>query len=847
MPHDDQSSDEGGTEISLRESRVSDDGQVSEEDHVSEEDMVQWLANTDAMDSQECQRLEAHLEQCVSCAERLEDVLQKLQARKAIYSVRDDPLLIGLRNSLENGPVGRSTAGNRQFDTWDDSSIAGLNDAGNPKPSGRTDIDPMVRRHPGQGQPLSTDGGSTTESVPHPRNTPSVADRIDFDSMELIGEGGLGLVYLVVDTLLNRRVVVKLLRPEYLNNVSVRRRFLHEARVTAGMSHPGTVPVHDLIDDGQRLGYVMKLLRGLTLSKRIQQFHQQCDRALAYTEGFLPTKSPATPDPVEDGEWASDSFKEQEMAAADTESSSAAFEDADPDSAMWAGLLELLDAFRSVCNTLAYAHQRGVLHRDIKGENIIVGRFGEVTVIDWGLAKHLEEGIDRNLLDDSAMLEPDSETFTSGFHTVEIEQIVRRVSGAPTTDPNESAPQSVADNPTGDGVTVSFDRSVPPESDRPTRLESGTDGERYFTRPGQRLGTPGFMAPEQAIGARADIGKHTDVYGVCALLYQILTGIPPFQHSKHSDFFRAVQSEKPIRPRDLHSFVPQTLDALCMRGLEKDPARRPASVEEVGREVQNWQNRQASMKQSRVERERFYENSSDLMLVLDATDRIAQTNPAWNELLGFSSAQLRGMSVAKVCGEETFVHFHGHVEQARRGEPQACEILMSSSQGTKHWVAWKLTLVSGDDRIFGIGRDVTAIRQQESKLQDSRDLLRGLLESMPDAIVIATLQGRIVRVNRQVETMFGYQRDELVDRYLDFLAPPSVREAYNGYLRDYVVNASDEPFTARPLLGLHSDGHVFEVRMRVALVELMERSFLLLTVRMPDPDIKQRAKGDSRD
>ncbi|MEL7335789.1 MAG: hypothetical protein AAFN70_06220, partial [Planctomycetota bacterium] len=74
MPHDDQSSDEGGTEISLRESRVSDDGQVSEEDHVSEEDMVQWLANTDAMDSQECQRLEAHLEQCVSCAERLEDV-----------------------------------------------------------------------------------------------------------------------------------------------------------------------------------------------------------------------------------------------------------------------------------------------------------------------------------------------------------------------------------------------------------------------------------------------------------------------------------------------------------------------------------------------------------------------------------------------------------------------------------------------------------------------------------------------------------------------------------------------------------------------------------------------------
>ncbi|MEL7337471.1 MAG: hypothetical protein AAFN70_14855, partial [Planctomycetota bacterium] len=93
----------------------------------------------------------------------------------------------------------------------------------------------------------------------------------------------------------------------------------------------------------------------------------------------------------------------------------------------------------------------------------------------------------------------------------------------------------------------------------------------------------------------------------------------------------------------------------------------------------------------------------------------------------------------------------------------------------------------------------------------------------------------------------GFQRDELVDRYLDFLAPPSVREAYNGYLRDYVVNASDEPFTARPLLGLHSDGHVFEVRMRVALVELMERSFLLLTVRMPDPDIKQRAKGDSRD
>src|SRR6185436_12022561 len=121
-------------------------------------------------------------------------------------------------------------------------------------------------------------------------------------------------------------------------------------------------------------------------------------------------------------------------------------------------LRELLGAFGSVCHAVAYAHSRGVIHRDLKGQNVVLGDFGEVVVLDWGLAKVVGRA---------------EETLT---------------------------PPVALEHPEGRGETAQ----------------------------GQVLGTPAYMSPEQAEGRWDRVDRHTDVYGLGAILYEILCGRPPF-------------------------------------------------------------------------------------------------------------------------------------------------------------------------------------------------------------------------------------------------------------------------------------------------------------------------------
>src|SRR5262249_9356761 len=126
-------------------------------------------------------------------------------------------------------------------------------------------------------------------------------------------------------------------RPELADNATLRSRFLREAQITGQLEHPGIVPVYELgrrPDDGGTF-YTMRFLKGRTLSKAARAYHHK--RVAGQDE------------PLE--------------------------------------LLSLLNALIVVCNTIAYAHARGIIHRDLKGQNVILGDFGEVVVLDWGLAK----------------------------------------------------------------------------------------------------------------------------------------------------------------------------------------------------------------------------------------------------------------------------------------------------------------------------------------------------------------------------------------------------------------------------------------------------------------------------
>jgi tetratricopeptide (TPR) repeat protein/tRNA A-37 threonylcarbamoyl transferase component Bud32 len=285
----------------------------------------------------------------------------------------------------------------------------------------------------------------------------------------LHAQGGIGQVWLARDEQLGRDVALKELRPERRDHAAARARFLEEARVTGQLEHPGIVPVHELVrgDDGGF--YTMRLVRGRTLGEAVKEYHKK---------------------------------REQKEA----------------------GRLELralLGALVAACNAVAYAHSRGVIHRDLKPANMLLGAYGEVVVLDWGLAK-------------------------------------------------------VLGKPAEQGESTSL---------LPVSVEAGSRDE---TVQGQVLGTPGFMAPEQAAGRLDQIGPATDVYGLGAILYQILTGRPPFEGGDTPEQLQRVAQEEPRRPRQLIPATPRALEAVCLKALAKKPADRYASASELAHEIERW-------------------------------------------------------------------------------------------------------------------------------------------------------------------------------------------------------------------------------------------------------------------
>ena len=304
---------------------------------------------------------------------------------------------------------------------------------------------------------------ATVDHVPGPRQR--------YARLRLHATGGIGRVWLAHDNDLGRDVALKELRPERAGHATLGARFLQEARITGQLEHPGIVPVYDLfgMGDGGQPFYTMRFVKGRTLSEAARAYHRK--RAAGQADALdLPV---------------------------------------------------LLNAFVTVCNTVAYAHSRGVIHRDLKGQNVILGDFGEAVVLDWGLAKLI---------------------------------------GRP-----EDAPEA------------------------PLVVLNDGGADSGYTVQGQALGTPAYMAPEQSDGRLDLIDRRTDVYGLGAILYEILTGEPPFSGPNTDEVLRKVREEEPAPPRQLWPDVPPALETLCLRALAKRPEDRPSAAAELAQEVQGWQ------------------------------------------------------------------------------------------------------------------------------------------------------------------------------------------------------------------------------------------------------------------
>lgn len=289
-----------------------------------------------------------------------------------------------------------------------------------------------------------------------------------FRVQQLHATGGIGRVWIAHDDALGRQVALKDLRPE-LSEPGHQVRFVEEAKITARLEHPGIVPVYELArgDDGQPF-YVMRFVKGKTLSEAITRFHEARQANKAKPVDFL----------------------------------------------------HLIEAFRAICQTVAYAHAQGVLHRDLKPANILLGGFGEVLVLDWGLAK----------------------------------------SGGPGGDAKRT-PESMSD---------SFD-------------PGGS-----ATQTGQILGTPAYMSPEQASGHPDTIDTRSDVWGLGAMLYEILTGRPPFCAGSIETLLRMINEDPPTLPRALNPDASPALEAVCLKALAKRPLDRYASAALLADEIQRF-------------------------------------------------------------------------------------------------------------------------------------------------------------------------------------------------------------------------------------------------------------------
>lgn len=490
----------------------------------------------------------------------------------------------------------------------------------------------------------------------------AVRKRLELQTLH--SAGGIGEVWLAHDALLGREVALKRLKPEQGSAARNRARFSREARITGQLDHPGIVPVYDYSpgEDGRQHFYTMRFVRGRTFRTLVKQFH------LDRTRSGDPLVGPA--------------------------------------------FLQLLRNFISVCETMAFAHSRRIIHRDLKGENIIVGDFGEVVVLDWGLAKSL---------DDDELDLPDG--------------------------PAQAAC-------------------------------AGTQ-----TRHGDQLGTPAYMAPEQALGLNTEVGTHSDVHGLAAILYEILTGNPPYLREDVDAMIAAVIRDAPTPPHEIVEDVPPELEAVCLQGLEKSPDARPDGARALALEVQGWLDRLAQRNRTERERERFFRLSLDLLAIVDSSGRLVQSNPSWLSELGRDEASRELASFSSFLDPEHRTTAAEAFDAARRPDGSAAfDARMPHADGSTRWINWNVRSVENASSLYLVGRDVTQLVRSERRL-------RGLLEAAPDPSCVADGKGAIVLVNRTLEILSGYAREELIGQPVDILVPEQYRAGHGSLVAHYADDA----------------------------------------------------------
>jgi TolB-like protein len=263
----------------------------------------------------------------------------------------------------------------------------------------------------------------------------------DYELLEQIGRGGQGVVFRARQKSLNRTVALKVISLGQWASKAHLKRFRLEAEAAARLEHPGIVPIHEVGERDGQCYFSMKFIEGGQLDEVVKQ----------------------TP----------------------------------------MSIRQAVELITKVARTVHYAHEHGILHRDIKPGNILLDQKGEPHLTDFGLARLVES-------------------------------------------------------------------------------------ESTVTRTLEVLGTPSYMAPEQAVGNNAAVCSVTDVYGLGAVLYQLLTGQPPFAGGTTYETIRLLCDTEPRKPRALNPKIDRDLSTICLKCLEKDPKRRYSSALALAEDLEHW-------------------------------------------------------------------------------------------------------------------------------------------------------------------------------------------------------------------------------------------------------------------
>ncbi len=293
----------------------------------------------------------------------------------------------------------------------------------------------------GGDDPGSDDGTPQSDQKKKSNRTKTFADFGDYELLEVIGRGGQGVVYRARQKSLNRKVALKVIGLGHWAREAHLKRFRREAEAAASLDHSGIVPIYEVGDRDGSCYFSMKLIEG----------------------GQLDDVSKHEPMPVR----------------------------------------RAVELIAKVARTVHYAHEHGILHRDIKPGNILLDQKGEPHLTDFGLARLVE-------------------TESTVTHTLEV------------------------------------------------------------------LGTPSYMAPEQAVGNNDALSSVTDVYGLGAVLYQLLTGHPPFAGGTTYETIKLLLDTDPRQPRLWNSKIDRDLSTICLKCLEKDPQRRYKSAHALAEDLERW-------------------------------------------------------------------------------------------------------------------------------------------------------------------------------------------------------------------------------------------------------------------